>query len=235
MTRTDLMADEGLGNDEAQRRLASALSALPIFPLPGTVFFPHTLLPLHIFELRYRQMTQQVIDGDGYLGIVLSDPAQSAVPVGCARVAGLGRLVHHERLPDGRFHILLQGIARVSLDDELPMDGLLYRRARASLVPSEALPGDEQALQEHLHTLRGCYARLCDAHPESKNTLGDLPLRLGEPAVLADLIAAALIDDVPARQQVLEETRLLRRLEFANDALATLLLRTLPVEVSFPN
>ena len=90
MTRTDLMADEGLGNDEAQRRLASALSALPIFPLPGTVFFPHTLLPLHIFELRYRQMTQQVIDGDGYLGIVLSDPAQSAVPVGCARVAGLG-------------------------------------------------------------------------------------------------------------------------------------------------
>jgi Lon protease-like protein len=229
------MADEGLGNDEAQRRLASALSALPIFPLPGTVFFPHTLLPLHIFELRYRQMTQQVIDGDGYLGIVLSDPAQSAVPVGCARVAGLGRLVHHERLPDGRFHILLQGIARVSLDDELPMDGLLYRRARASLVPSEALPGDERALQEHLRTLRGCYARLCDAHPESKNTLGDLPLRLAEPAVLADLIAAALIDDVSSRQQVLEETRLLRRLEMANDALATLLLRTLPVEVSFPN
>jgi Lon protease-like protein len=229
------MADEGSHNDESERRLASALAALPIFPLPGTVFFPHTLLPLHIFEPRYRQMTQQVIDGAGYMAIVLSDPSQTGAPVGCARVAGLGRLVHHEKLPDGRFHILLQGIVRVALDDELPLDGLLYRRARAHVVESESPAVDDRRVQEQLNTLRGCYARLCDAHPESKNTLGDLPLRLAEPAVLADLVAAALIEDVALRQQVLEEKRLLRRLEGANDALATLLLRTLPAEASLLN
>lgn len=219
---------------EAERRLAKALQALPIFPLSGTVFFPHTLLPLHVFEPRYRQLTEQALAGHGHMAVVLADPTQRDAPVGCARVAGLGRLVHHERLPDGRFHILLQGVARVHLDEELPLDGLLYRRARAHIIES-TLDGDERALANQLATLRGCYARLCDAHQECKNTLGDLPLRLGEPSVLADLIAAAIIDDVAARQAVLEETRLLRRLEVANDALATLLLRTLPAEAGLLN
>jgi Lon protease-like protein len=218
-------------HDDAQRRMAVALQALPLFPLSGTVFFPHTLLPLHVFEPRYRQMTEHVIAGHGHMAVVLSDPTQQQAPGGCARVAGLGRLVHHERLPDGRFHILLQGIARVALDDELPMEGLLYRRARARVI-EPVVDGDDRALAEQVGTLRGCYARLCDAHQECKNTLGDLPLRLAEPAVLADLIAAAVIDDVALRQKVLEETRILKRLEVANDALATLLLRSLPAEAS---
>ena len=218
-------------HDDAQRRMAVALKALPLFPLSGTVFFPHTLLPLHVFEPRYRQMTEHVIAGHGHMAVVLSDPNQVASPGGCARVAGLGRLVHHERLPDGRFHILLQGIARVALEDELPMEGLLYRRARARVIDA-VLVGDDRAIADQVSTLRGCYVRLCDAHQECKNTLGDLPLRLAEPDVLADLIAAAIIDDVALRQKALEETRLLKRLEVANDALATLLLRSLPVEAS---
>ncbi len=111
------------------------------------------------------------------------------------------------------------------------MDGLLYRRALAQQIVATD-DGDASALADELATLRGCYARLADAHPECKNTLGDLPLRLAEPEVLADLISAALIDDVAVRQSVLEESRLLKRLEIANDALATLLLRTLPAEAT---
>jgi len=211
-------------------RLTAALPALPIFPLSGTVFFPHTLLPLHIFEPRYRQMTEQVLATHQHMAIVCVDPAQQQAPKNCARVAGLGRLVHHERLPDGRFHILLQGIGRVALDDELPMDGLLYRRARASLIDDIVVDSEQAAINEELSTLRGCYARLSDSNQECKDTLGDLPLRLAEPHVLADLVAAALLEDVAARQRALEEKRLLRRLQIANDALATLLLRTLPAE-----
>lgn len=217
-------------DDEHAALLATALPALPIFPLSGTVFFPHTLLPLHIFEPRYRQMTEQVIATHQHMAIVCVDANQHLPPRNCARVAGLGRLVHHERLPDGRFHILLQGMGRVALDDELPMDGLLYRRARARLLHAHVDDGTRDAIAEQLATLRGCYARLSDAHPECKDTLGDLPLRLAEPDVLADLIAAALIEDVPARQRALEETCLLKRMHIANDALADLLLRTLPGE-----
>jgi Lon protease-like protein len=217
-------------DDEHAALLATALPALPIFPLSGTVFFPHTLLPLHIFEPRYRQMTEQVIATHQNMAIVCVDANQQLPPRNCARVAGLGRLVHHERLPDGRFHILLQGMGRVALDDELPMDGLLYRRARARLLHDHVDDSTRGAIAEQLATLRGCYARLSDSNPECKDTLGDLPLRLAEPDVLADLIAAALIEDVPSRQRALEETSLLKRMHLANGALADLLLRTLPGE-----
>lgn len=224
---TEPMSEKSEGPVESgEDRVEQALAALPIFPLPGTVFFPHTLLPLHVFEPRYRQMTQQVIDGHGHLAVVLVDPRNTTQkPTACAAVAGLGRLVHHEKLPDGRFHILLQGVGRVAFDDELPADGLLYRRTKAHL-----LVDDEDGVAEEVATLRGCYARLLEAHPECKETLGDLPLRLSSPSVLADLVCAALLDDVATRQQALEERSLQRRLKLANDALATMLLRSLPAE-----
>jgi len=207
-------------------KLEQALAALPIFPLPGTVFFPHTLLPLHVFEPRYRQMTEQVIASHGHMAIVLSDTANtSRSPRGCARLGGLGRLVHHERLPDGRFHILLQGVGRVAFDEELPADGLLYRRVTARRIEDE-----EVDVAQEVATLRNCYAQLLEAQPDCKETLGDLPLRLASPSVLADLVCAALLDDIALRQRALEETDLRARLNLANDAMATLLLRNLPSE-----
>jgi Lon protease-like protein len=215
--------------DEAPDLLPAALGALPIFPLPGTVFFPHTLLPLHVFEPRYRQMTEHVLAGHQHLAVVLLDATQEQPPFGVAHVAGLGRVVHHERLPDGRFHILLQGIARIALDDELPLDGLLYRRVRARLLHDDR-DDDDVGISAQLATLRGCYARLLDAHPECKDSLGDLPLRLADADVVSDLVCAALLDETASRQQALEQTGLLARLKLANEALATLLLRTLPDE-----
>jgi uncharacterized protein len=232
----------GNGRRDGEQTEAS-LAALPIFPLLGTVFFPHTLLPLHVFEPRFRQMTEHVLAGHQHMAVVLSDSSQQQHdPKGCARVAGLGRLVHHERLPDGRFHILLQGITRVDLVEELPMDGLLYRRVRATIARDRIRlneagdPGPELAeIDSEVATLRGCYGRLLESHPECKDTLGDLPLKLAEPGVIADLICAALLDEVPARQQALQEPSLLARLRLANDALATLLLRTLPAEATLLN
>ena len=216
------------GDGHSSDHLLQALAALPLFPLPGTVFFPHTLLPLHVFEPRYRQMTEHVIAGHGHMAVVLIDAANTdRTPKRCAPVAGLGRLVHHERLPDGRFHILLQGIARVSLDEELPADGLLYRRLRAHVIDDDVAT-DGSDVDGDLQRLRACYARVVNEKPEAKDTLGDLPLRLASPAVIADLVCAALLDDVALRQRALEETRVAGRLQFANDAMATLLLRHLP-------
>ncbi len=216
--------DPGSGEQTAAEMLQPVLAALPIFPLPGTVFFPHTLLPLHVFEPRYRQLTEQVLASHQHLAVVLVDAANAtAAPRQCARVGGLGRLVHHERLPDGRFHVLLQGVGRVAFDDEVPPEGLLYRRVKARLLD----PGDDDDVDDEMMTLRGCYAQLLDAHPECKDTLGDLPLRLSSPSVVADLVCAALIEDVAQRQRALEESSLCRRLKLANDALATLLLRNL--------
>src|SRR5258708_11996570 len=95
---------------------------LPIFPLPNVVLFPNVFLPLHVFEPRYRQMVNDALTGDRIIGMVLLRPGWQAdyegrpavYPVGCA-----GLITHAERLPDGRFTIVLRGLPhfRVSTPD----------------------------------------------------------------------------------------------------------------------
>jgi uncharacterized protein len=229
------VGDAGESDDA---RLAEALISLPVFPLPGTVFFPHTLLPLHIFEPRYRQLTEHVLAGHGYMAIALIDDAHDdSIPrpdldvarTSVSRVAGLGKLVHHERLPDGRFHILLQGVGRVRLIEELSLSPLLYRRMRTSLVPAAASK-DPAAVARELATMRRCYQQLLDVQPDVREVLGDLPMRIDEPAIVADIIAAALFDDVAVRQRALEAEDLTDRMRMANEALAALVLRHMPTD-----
>lgn len=210
---------------KSDKRLEAALAKLPLFPLPETVFFPHTLLPLHVFEPRYRQLTEHVLEGHGHIGIVCVDGERAGAPVpDVAAVAGVGRVVHHERLPDGRFHLLLQGVARATLHAELPADGLLYRRAQARHLDAEF----EDGAEAELDALRACYTHLLEYCPDLAHLLGDLPMRLCEPCVLADVACAALLQDLVERQRALEERSVVRRLRCAHDALATLLLRGLP-------
>ncbi len=211
-------------------QLARALQALPIFPLPHTVFFPHTLLPLHVFEPRYRELIEHVLASHMHLAVVCQDPSRVDVAVpGVAQVSGVGRIMHHERLADGRFHLLLQGIARVELVEELPLDSLLYRRCAAKLLDAEHEPREADTDAE-VQLLRSCYARLLEVCPTSKDTLGDLPLRVSQARVLADVVCAAVLEDVSARQAALAETSVVRRLKLASDALATLLLRGLATD-----
>ncbi|MFZ9886255.1 MAG: LON peptidase substrate-binding domain-containing protein [Myxococcota bacterium] len=215
------------GNGGGEKHIA----ALPLFPLPGTVFFPHTLLPLHVFEPRYRRMTEDVLAGDGLMAVVLQREEKDPGHLGdLHRVAGLGRVVHHERLPDGRFHILLQGIARVALLEELPREGLLYRRARAKVMPTKTTDGP-RVTQEY-ETLRACYAQVMDRCPLARERLGELMRRVTDPGVLADVICASEIDDPCTRQGALEESDLALRLQRANEALAALLLGNLTPEDS---
>ena len=90
-------------------------SPLPLFPLPNVVLFPGVFLPLHIFEARYRAMTEDALAGDRMIGMALLKPGFEAeyegrppiYPVGC-----VGLITHAERVPDGRFHIVLQGVER---------------------------------------------------------------------------------------------------------------------------
>lgn len=96
-------------------------STIPLFPLPNVVLFPGVFLPLHIFEPRYRVMTTDALDGDRLIGMVLLKPGFEAeyegrppiYPVGCC-----GLITHAERLPDGRFNIVLQGLERFRVREE---------------------------------------------------------------------------------------------------------------------
>src|SRR4051812_4340386 len=98
------------------------LVALPIFPLPNAVLLPGGVLPLHVFEPRYREMTRDCLEQGGKMAIAMLRPgfeneyhARPAV----RPIAGLGTIICSEELPDGRYQLLLRGIARVHIEEEL--------------------------------------------------------------------------------------------------------------------
>src|SRR5262245_15393784 len=123
---------------------------IPLFALPNVVLFPNVFLPLHIFEPRYRQMVHQALAGDRLIGMVLLKPGyepeyEAAPPVydiGCA-----GSITHVERLPDGRFNIVLKGAERFRiLSEEPPNSTVLYREGTVAAVPEEISDADRVQL-----------------------------------------------------------------------------------------
>src|SRR5262245_46398205 len=102
-----------------------------MFPLPDITFFPHTVLPLHIFEARYRALITDILARDRRLCIAQLRPGYEADYAGrpaVRRVAGAGEIIKWERLPSGRYNILVRGETRVRIEAEHPSD-TLYRIA----------------------------------------------------------------------------------------------------------
>ena len=118
---------------------------IPLFPLPSTVMFPCTYLPLHIFEPRYRQMVQDAIEGDRIIGMVLLkegwEPDYHGNPpiheIGC-----VGRIVRVQSLEDGRFNIVLYGTEKFSVAEQF--HDKPYRQGRVETDGREGAP--ERAL-----------------------------------------------------------------------------------------
>jgi Lon protease-like protein len=138
-------------------------STIPIFPLPSVVLFPQVSLPLHIFEPRYREMVADAIAGDRLIAMVLLRPGWEAeyegrppvYDVGC-----VGVITHSERLADGRYDIVLQGLDRVRLKGETDDRG--YRRAFVEPLGDPHVPADREPLREARHRLEALIARLSE-------------------------------------------------------------------------
>ena len=95
---------------------------ISVFPLRGAIFFPKTNLPLNIFEKRYVNMVEDALKGNKYIGMVQSKKVEGEVfKVGC-----LGKIDRHEKTPDGRILINLNGLSRFKIDEEVNNDKL-YR------------------------------------------------------------------------------------------------------------
>jgi ATP-dependent Lon protease len=192
--------------------LAPALLAIPVFPLRGVVLFPGALLPLHVFEPRYRAMLADAMATHRCLAMAfaLDGPAHHETSPPIARIAGAGLVVHHAALADGRSNIVIQGQARVTLD-ELPFVAP-YRRARARLlgeVESPVSAMERTGLVASAATFAGGAGKR------------DFELPAGiPPGAAADLCAHHLIEDPQARQHVLEELDVAARVRFVTATLA---------------
>jgi Lon protease-like protein len=182
-----------------------------LFPLPNVVLFPHAILPLHIFEPRYRQMTEDALASDQLVTIVQIRPAvpgsQWTEPVPILDVGCLGKIVQHERLPDGRFNFLLLGWKRVRLVREVPT-AKLYRIAEAILLDDQESDG---AGESHRAELTRLFVRVCQRTHRLDSDLSQLlssGVRLG---ILSDIIAHALDLPPSVKQALLAETRVEHR------------------------
>ena len=150
---------------------------LPLFPLPNIVLFPNVFLPLHIFEPRYRDMVTDALASDRLIGMVLLKPGWEhdyerrppVYPMGCS-----GVITHVDRLPDGRYNIVLRGLERFRLLEEDHVRP--YRRA--SVEPAAERPtvtADRAVLRRQRSKLeallapaieRGLRSAILDPRPE---------------------------------------------------------------------
>ena len=212
------------------------LPKVPLFPLPGVVLLPGAILPLHVFEQRYRVMIADALghdsDEDGRGLFCMSrlrpghdpmDDQPALFPTAC-----VGRIRHYEHLPDGRCNLLLQGLARVRIERECLLgeghdDARPYRRADLSpLKCNRGYEIDFSDLRQRMRTLcrRPPIAGTPVAAQLERLFASDCPT-----SRLADVLAFDLIEDADAKQRLLEESCERRRV----DLLAHLL------EAQFPD
>jgi Lon protease-like protein len=199
------------GSSDAE--LALALGRMPLFPLPGVVLFPHALLPLHIFEPRYRELTRDILAGSRFLAIGLIAPgeAEGTEKPAVLRVAGVGEITMSHELPDGRFNLIVRGRARVRIDEELATTRP-YREIAATLLPDLPVQ-DGTELRDAEQSLRALAGQLADAIPEGGEILRQVVAAQETPAELVDVLASQLVSDATLRQRLLETRELTRRIE----------------------
>jgi Lon protease-like protein len=204
-----------------------ALSSLPIFPLPNCVLLPGGLLPLHVFEPRYRELTRDCLATHHMMGVARLRPGFETSYYGRPPVYerfGVGKIICSEELPDGRFALLLRGVARVEIARELP--GEKYRRVEARML-DDAKYDAADARAQHRRLITLC-DRLAEVIEQGGPQLRDLVRSFDAPGACADAVAAALIMDADARQEMLETVCPMARLQRALGHVSHLLCELAP-------
>lgn len=211
---------------EAQTIRVNFGRPMPVFPLHGVVLLPHAVLPLHIFEPRYRQMVDHALDGAGQvaMGVFEGDQWRQEYhgmppirPMVC-----VGQIVQHERLPDGRYNILLQGVCRARITDELPPDADRMYRA-AALRPTESKPADDTALPGVRERLRGLFSeRPLKDLTAAQGISGVLQSTAAPTIAVLELISASIISDNELKYRLLAEPDAASRAELIEHELKAL-------------
>lgn len=186
--------------------------SVPVFPLPEVVLLPGQVLPLHVFEPRYRTMVRDAVAGSQFIAVALLKPdyeplyLTSFAPI-CDAV-GVGRLIACKRRPDGCFDIHLAGTFRAEIRRETYQKPYRVARIRAlssrSLIDVESRRRAADALRDAIqssHRLTGSIRRHLEAAISRCGCVGQA----------ADLVAVAAGTPIPLRQSLLEETNPIRR------------------------
>ena len=191
---------------------------VPVFPLSTVVFFPNTLLPLHIFEPRYREMLRDALDSEKIIAMALLKPGWDDNYYGSPDVfdvAGMGRIVSSETFRDGRSNIVLYGLKRIKIlefTEDKP-----YRKASVEILENKS-GNDETNYREKIkNVVTDWNDMLGEKHKEHQLNINlELPL-----SNLTDVMASVLYTNIFDKQAFLEETDVEKRAQKLIESLKT--------------
>ncbi len=184
-----------------------------LFPIPNLVMFPHVIQPLHIFEPRYRALLAEAMDDDRLIALPVLAPGWESDYEGTPKlepVACLGKVVSHQEMKDGRSNILLVGLKRIRLVQEMTTDKS-FRTAKVELI-EDFLPANGKAGRKAVHDklLSQFKAKLIRELDEmqclEEMLRSDMPL-----SVLTDIVAHTLNLSTARKVRLLSETNVDRR------------------------
>jgi Lon protease-like protein len=183
---------------------------VPVMALSNAVLFPHSLLPLYIFEQRYREMLSHTLDGDRMFSVALIkrgiEEAKGIEDL--CRVAGVGLIRACVGNDNGTSNLILQGLVRVrllGLAREKP-----FRVARVELVKSE--PGNQIEAEALSTKVLELCVRIEEIGVPLPPNLMDHLRQLESPEILSDVVSAAFVTEPFQRQQLLEAHEVCDRL-----------------------
>ncbi len=187
-----------------------------LFPLQTCVLLPHATVPLHVFEPRYRAMLRDALDSDGLIGMAVfagedwrrdyegNPPLRPCLTV--------GYLAKDQRLDDGRHNILLHGICRATLEEELPHHPDGYRLARAKPFGHE--PADEQHREDLAQAREQIDTLLNDPYLSPLAVVASMKKWLTDEVptpVLLELAMLSLTQETEERYAMLAEPDVMKR------------------------
>ena len=202
---TSVLSTPGSGAAQSESTDAMTLpETIPIFPLQDVTLFPNSAAPFHIFEPRYREMVADALDGDSIIGMVLLEPGYEEeyegrppiFAVGCA-----GVIIAVERLPDGRYNIVLDGLMKFRVLSE--DSSRSYRLAEVEALPEALEEDDRPALSERRQQVERA---LVSAFPEAPLPPPDVP-----DEEVVDGLSMMLPFEPEQRQELLEADGLIER------------------------
>jgi uncharacterized protein len=211
---------------------------MPLFPLAQVTLMPHAVLPVHIFEPRYRTMTRDVLQYNGQIALAVyadaaweSERDDDALPPPVRPAVCVGQIVQHERLPDGRYNLLVQGVCRAQIVSELdPAEhGKPYRLARLKPVGVET---EEDVMASERSRLTALFAGTSLRElREAKAIVGHLADEDVPTSAILELVTFSVLPDPELRYRLLAEGNALRRSAIIRtqlDAIRDLLDRAAP-------
>lgn len=178
------------------------LEALPIFPLPNAVLLPGMLLPLNVFERRYLELVDHALETSRIIGIPLLRPGYEATYEGRPEIEpifGIGPMVSHQRLPDGRRFIRLEGMHRVRVVREHPPRAS-FRELEVELLPEQP-PQDTHQLDVLLAQLERIAATLRPEDRQLVESVLGIPERDSMIYAMAAILPTLIPSPAPAERR----------------------------------